>query len=220
MDHIKKFVISLKRRSDRLEIFQKKCPFNDVEIVYGFDGKNINIEPSSVEHAMTMKFKNLRNGEMGVFISHLRIFKNIVENNYPMALIFEDDAIFCDNFLYKFNCLLKDIPSDTNILYVGGRFTPNYCMNDGTMVTSNIIKHNIVNKNWVGSSMDKDRTMHAYIISFNLAKLCLDTFNSSKFIKNAVDAWILNVSLENSITVYNSYPLLCHSPIQGDSDIR
>jgi GR25 family glycosyltransferase involved in LPS biosynthesis len=220
MQNIKKFVINLKRRTDRLEAFQKNCPFNDVEIVYGFDGKNINSEASPLERIMTKQFRDLRNGEIGVFISHMRIFKSIVENNYPMALIFEDDAIFCDNFLDKFNCLLKDIPSDTSILYVGGRFTPNYCMTDGTMVTSNIIKHNIPDKLWIGSSMDKDRTMHAYIISFNLAKLCLDNYYLPRFIKNAVDAWILDVCLSNSIKIYNSYPLLCHSPIQGDSDIR
>ena len=220
MSEIKKFVINLKRRPDRLETFQKACPFNDVEIVHGFDGKNINVEPSAQERLMTERFRNLRNGEIGVFISHMRIFKTIVENHYPMALIFEDDAIFCDNFLDKFNHLLKDIPSYTDILYVGGRFNPNYFMHDGTIVTNSIIKHNISDKSWLGSSMDKDRTMHAYIISFNLAKICLDNYHLSKVINNAVDAWILNICLNNSITVYNSYPLLCHSPIQGDSDIR
>jgi len=33
MDKIHKFVINLKRRPDRLETFQKNCPFDDVEIV-------------------------------------------------------------------------------------------------------------------------------------------------------------------------------------------
>lgn len=220
MSELKKFVINLKRRPDRLEAFQKNCPFDDVEIVYGFDGKNINVEPSIQERQNIHRFKNLRKGEIGVFISHMRIFKTIVENHYPMALIFEDDAIFCDNFLDKFNNLSKDIPPYTDILYVGGRFNPNYYMHDGTMVTSNIIKHNITDKNWLGSSMDKDRTMHAYIISFNLAKICLDNYYLSKVINNAVDAWILNICLNNYINIYNSYPLLCHSPIQGDSDIR
>uniref|UniRef100_A0A6C0DKH7 Glycosyl transferase family 25 domain-containing protein n=1 Tax=viral metagenome TaxID=1070528 RepID=A0A6C0DKH7_9ZZZZ len=217
---MKKFVINLKRRPDRLETFKNQCPFTDVEIVHGFDGKHMNLEPLAYERLMVDRFRDLRNGEIGVFISHLRIFKSIVENNYPMALIFEDDVIFCDNFLDKFNNILKEIPSDADIFYVGGRFTPDYCMRDGTMVSNNIIRHNTTNKQWLGSNMDKDRTMHAYIISFNLAKKCLDTFHSSKLIRNAVDSWILNLCLENSIDVYNSYPLLCHSPIQGDSDIR
>jgi len=220
MDKIHKFVINLKRRPDRLETFQKNCPFDDVEIIYGFDGKNINAEPSIQERQSIDRFRNLRNGEIGVFISHLRIFKTIVENHYPMALIFEDDAIFCDNFLDKFNNILKKIPSDADILYVGGRFTPDYCMRDGTMVSNNIIRHNINNKRWLGSSMDKDRTMHAYIISFNLAKICLDNYNSSIIINNAVDAWLLNICLDNSINIYNSYPLLCHSPLISNSDIR
>jgi len=88
------------------------------------------------------------------------------------------------------------------------------------MVSNNIIRHNTNNKRWLGSSMDKDRTMHAYIISFNLAKICLDNYNSSIIINNAVDAWLLNICLDNSINIYNSYPLLCHSPLISNSDIR
>ena len=37
---MKKFVINLKRRPDRLTNFLNNCPYGDVEIVYGFDGKN------------------------------------------------------------------------------------------------------------------------------------------------------------------------------------
>jgi hypothetical protein len=41
---MKKFVINLKRRPDRLETFLQRCPYHDVEIVYGFDGKNPELE--------------------------------------------------------------------------------------------------------------------------------------------------------------------------------
>lgn len=217
--NIPKFVINLKRRPDRLEIFQKRCPFTDVEVIYGFDGKNMKDEPSARERLMVNRFSKLRNGEIGVFISHLRIFKKILENNYPMALIFEDDAIFCEDFVLKFNNLLNNIVPDTDILYVGGRFESNYSMRDGTMINDTIIRHNSINNNWLGSSMDKDRTMHAYIISNKLAKKCLDIFHSTT-IYHAVDSWILHLCIDNSIPIYNSYPLLCHSPMVGDSDIR
>jgi GR25 family glycosyltransferase involved in LPS biosynthesis len=70
MQDIKKFVINLKRRPDRLETFKKNCPFTDVEVVYGFDGKY----EKGKEQDITYKLK-LKPGEIGVFISHLRIFK-------------------------------------------------------------------------------------------------------------------------------------------------
>ena len=212
MQNIKKFVINLKRRPDRLEIFQKNCPFNDVEVIYGFDGKYAKEEQIRSEKDMVYKCK-LKPGEIGVFISHLRIFKKIIELDISYAMIFEDDAIFSNDFLIK---IKQNIPSDTSILYIGGRFEPEFIMKNCSKISDSLSKHNT--STWIGEDMD--RTMHAYIISKEMAQLCINEFYKSFLINEAIDSWILKICLKYSLPIYNSYPLLCHSPLKGDSDIR
>jgi len=212
MQNIKKFVINLKRRPDRLEAFQKNCPFTDVEVVHGFDGKYFREEQSRSEKDMVHKCK-LKPGEIGVFISHLRIFKKIIELDISHAMIFEDDAIFCSDFLIKTN---QDIPVDTSILYIGGRFEPEFKMSHCSKISDTLVKHNT--DPWIGEDMD--RTMHSYIISKEMAQLCINEFYKSFLINEAIDSWILKICLKYSLPIYNTYPLLCHSPLKGDSDIR
>jgi GR25 family glycosyltransferase involved in LPS biosynthesis len=213
---MKKFVINLKRRPDRLEIFNKQCPFQDVEILYGFDGKNPWSEPSYREKNMLYKLGKLKPGEKGVFLSHMRIFKRIVSDNLSHALIFEDDAIFCQDFVSRFDIIQKEIPLDATILYVGGRFEPEFKMKSCVAVTRHIVRHTF--EEW--DSDDMERTLHAYIISKDLADILLKEFYGSSVINDAIDSWILKISMKYSISIYSSYPLLCHSPLISNSDIR
>jgi GR25 family glycosyltransferase involved in LPS biosynthesis len=219
MDGIPKFVINLKRRQDRLEAFRKRCPFNDVFLVPGFDAQNYSDEQSE-DIAFFNKVTCKLPGERAVYVSHLRVFKEIIENNFAYGLIFEDDAIFCKDFLTRFHEVINEIPDDTHILYIGGRFTKLYRMRaeNCLKVTTNIVKHSTgtgLCRGW-----DIDRTAHAYIISNTGAKKFLDYCNSMETIERPIDDLILHFFLENKIPVYNSMPLLCHSPLVGDSDIR
>lgn len=216
---IEKFVINLKRRPDRLKKFRDTCPLKDVKVIYGFDGSLPGNEESEKERKLFNNFSILRPGERGVFISHLRIYHNIVENKIPFSLIMEDDAIFCKDFYKRCLNVLYDMPNTTDLLYIGGRFESEYNMKACTKVSNNIVRHNVINKKFTGSHMDCDRTMHAYIISNRMANILLNTFYSTH-ITIAIDDWILRVSNNNSIPVYNAQPLLCHSPLVGDSNIR
>lgn len=220
MPEITKFVINLKRRPDRLELFKKKCPFNDVRIIDAFDGKNMKDEPSDIEKEMASRFVGLKPGEIGCYISHLRIFNIMRRENLPYALIFEDDAIFCDNFLDEYSKLIQEFPSDTDILYIGGRFEPRYKMREYTKVSDNIVKHRIENNRILGITWDIDRTMHAYIVSNVFATKFTEQFYSTTALTRAIDCYLLGFCNTHKFTMYNSYPLLCHSPMRSDSDIR
>ena len=210
---IKNFVINLKRRPDRLENFKAKCPL-DFTVVPAFDGKNYQDE-SEAEKSLMKKFINLMPGEIGCFISHIRIFQKIVDEAIPLAFIMEDDAIFCEDFSNEYAKIIHEIPENADILYIGGRFDPGFQMRTGQQVSERIVKHlNLNNRS------DADRTTHAYIVSQRLAKFILDIFNISNIIPISVDDWILKVSILSNIQVYNAFPLLCYSPRVGDSDIR
>ena len=217
MDNFKKFVINLERRPDRLNIFMSQFPIKDINIIHGFDGLNSNLE---IDKDLINRFSNLNMGEIGCFISHLRIYKYIVENNINYSIIFEDDAIFCYNFIVKCNNIIENEFNDQiDILYIGGRFTPNFKMNlnNCTKISDNIVKHDLYK---IDQSIDCDRTTHAYIISFKLAKFLLNIFNTeTNMITIPIDHWIIQ-SININFNIYSSYPLLCYSPMIGDSDIR
>jgi GR25 family glycosyltransferase involved in LPS biosynthesis len=220
MSYIKKFVINLKRRPDRLELFKKHCPFNDINVIQAFDGKNMKDEPSAIERDMASRFVGLEPGEIGCFLSHLRIFNLIRREKLEYAIIFEDDVIFCDNFLDSYSKIIQDLPSDTGILYLGGRFEPGFKMIEYTRVTNNIVKHHIENNRILGLPSDIDRTTHAYIVSNVFATKFTGEFYKTLIHTEPIDSYLLTFSKLNGFSVHNSYPLLCHSPIISDSDIR
>ena len=131
------FVINLKRRPDRLADFLNHCPLPDVEVVYAFDGKNPeNEDPDEVELFHSEKFahyldrfpnENMRDGYIGNWISHLRIWKRIVNDNISVAVIFEDDPIFSSNFLEVFKRIDIEYYEIIHIL-VGGLRTNSRCL--------------------------------------------------------------------------------------------
>jgi glycosyl transferase family 25 len=211
---MKKFVINLKRRPDRLHTFQQRCPYphTDIEIVYGFDGKNPSEESKKEQK---IKFPSrLQPGARGCWISHLRIWKKIVDQGIPIAMVFEDDVLFSDTFL---DIMGKIVLPDNGIVYFGGRFVPNfvipsmYCL----PVNEHISQSNF--KNF--SNVYHERTTHGYIITLKLAKLFLEIFNNTPE-PDAIDQFMIQKLKALDIPVYNSIPLLCHSPMVGDSDIR
>ena len=218
------YVINLKRREDRLESFMKRCELSDVKIEYAFDGKNQEHEIQE-DRELTNKFSNLMVGEIGCFISHMRLYKKLIESDLDFIVIFEDDAIFCEDFKFKFEKVLSEITDTMGLLYFGGRFDPNFAMpseyyND----FSDSISHHNINPELKVSSTDSVwwhiRTTHGYIIFKNAAKKIFDIFTNSANITIAVDHWILINLINNSISVYDTKPLLCHCPFISDSDIR
>ena len=220
---MKIFVVNLKRRPDRLEQFYKRCPFEKsiIEIVYGFDGKNPDKEKEKERSLFNDKFSKLKlnGGVKGCFISHMRIWKKIVDQNIPYAIVFEDDAQFNVNFMNIYNNMT--LPENFNIIYLGGRFNDNFTMSDETIKEKingngvNLITHNFKTDN----NMYHERTTHAYIISNKLARFYLDLINIS-YPTIEVDKFMVDVLKKLDLPMHSINPLVCWSPMISDSDIR
>jgi GR25 family glycosyltransferase involved in LPS biosynthesis len=224
MVEIKIYVVNLKRRPDRLENFYKACSFpkEKIHAVYGFDGTNYDNELENEKHIYHKLSSNLLPGEKGCLISHMRIFKDIVDNKIPFGMVFEDDGFFCDDFKNKLELCIHEMPLDTKILYFGGRFTPDFKMAPDTFVpiTEHIVAHR--NIDWYNRDcLNHDRGTFGYIISYSLAEYFIKYLDSNMHLDNAVDHFMIRVCMNNNIPIYNTYPLLSYAePVTKDSDIR
>jgi GR25 family glycosyltransferase involved in LPS biosynthesis len=221
---IKIYVVNLQRRPDRLESFYNTCSFpkDKIHVVYGFDGKNYENELENEKHIYNKLSSSLLPGEKGCFISHMRIFKDIVNNKIPFGMIFEDDGIFCNDLKNKLEACICEMPPNTKILYFGGRFTPDFKMEQGTFnqITEHIVAH--TNVDWYSRHCgNHDRCNDAYIISYSLAEYFIKLFESNINLDCAIDNWMVKTCMNNNIPIYNTYPLLSYTEIiTKDSDIR
>lgn len=220
--NVKKFVINLDRRKDRYEEFKKKCPYEDVERISAFDGMNPLMNDNlELYNFLRVAFPNLDPGEYGCWVSHLKIWKKIITDNLPCAIIFEDDPIFCDDFKNKCNKLIhQNLKKIDTILYIGGQTVPDFVMERGIDVAPNLVKYDY-NREYY--SDDCARGTFCYLITkktceYFLRCLVLKIKGTKS---NAIDIFMMNMLMLNECNIFSAKPLLCHSLAESpESDIR
>ncbi len=106
------------------------------------------------------KLKNLNPAQICITISHIEIYKKIINENIKSCLILEDDTILCDDFVNKFNYYVKSIPINYEMVF----------LNDGC----NLHAQNIVeNQYWYKSNTT--RTCCSYLITKECCEKILKT---------------------------------------------
>ena len=108
----KVYLITLPRRRDRIEHAEKeldKCNLRDVTWFDGYD-KPI--------------YEGTPNGNMGCTASHRALLELIAFNGYERVLVLEDDflALYPD-VNEKFAEMIKEVPKDFDLLYLGGHYS-------------------------------------------------------------------------------------------------
>lgn len=125
------FMINLKRRGDRRERMLRALTEQEIEckIIAAVDGKAMNI---SEIHALGIHMlpgysdpyhgRPLTKGELGCFLSHYNIWKEIVDRGLKTSLILEDDLRFEIFFKRRLQNLLLELQSqslDWDLIYIG-----------------------------------------------------------------------------------------------------
>jgi hypothetical protein len=110
------YVISLPSRKERLDLFFDNLPkpwiLGDIKVFEAIDGYKCKIP---------LSWKSGK-GAWGCYQSHLHILKKSYENpSINNLLIFEDDAIFIDQFNSKVTIALNSLPIDWQMFYLGGQ---------------------------------------------------------------------------------------------------
>ena len=176
---MKAFVINLKKRLDRKTHVEKtypKIPFIDMEIIEACDGKYpINntkeMNQQVINFIRLMKrnenrFKTLKYGELGAFISHFNIWNKIVNENIEKAVIFEDDVMKFEN---DFEVYLKEISMIDNDKFhiVWLNYPSSNQGRSSIYITKNIYhKKNTEHEKFLGT--------YGYVITLQGAKHLLD----------------------------------------------
>lgn len=119
---MKTFVINLKRRKDRLEVFNETNNIS-YEIFEAIDGEKINYKTLKENWFDTDKNwidpflgTHLTHGEVGCFLSHYYLWIKCIQLNEPI-IILEDDAIITNRF--SFQEIKEVFEKGHNFFYLG-----------------------------------------------------------------------------------------------------
>lgn len=230
MDKISKiYVINLKRREDRLKIFENITPLKNYTVFEAYDSQKINEYNNNFITTVLNKTKNyqISYSVLGCFASHYEIWNGIVKNGEQNKyyIIFEDDVQFSDDYVVKLENAIENVKDlDFYILYIGSvwkkDFIPKKLDLFFTKVKNNIYKYKFqpfLIKNIY--SEDLNRQSHSYMITYSGAKYLIERAN--EFIKNKFSP------VDHFLHAFTDYTKILHvvpyinwSPIDIDTDIQ
>ena len=229
------FVINLKKRVDRLKNVLENYDNKDIYDLIIFNACDpLNLENNSLKvikelFSFLQKFAkaNLINhwnptaGEVGVWVSHLSIWKKMIDEKISRAIIFEDDIIEFDNNFTDFVTEFFEIdPNLYNIIY----------LNESNQLFSGHIlysydelpKEKLSNNSYqeifrVGNQKHPPLIANGYILSYKGAKILLNEYHklNNLYNKLPLDLFIHNVFISNNFPVhYSIKPIIksidCH----------
>ena len=177
------YCINLERNPERRAAAQAEFEREglDVEFFRGTDGK-----------AEAPKGLLITKSEWGCADSHIRVWRDIAEKGYEMALVFEDDISLVPNFTSKLQEVMDELPPDWDFVNLGT--TPGF-HNDYRRYSEHLM---------VGQAL----MAHAYIINLKCAKKW--ALWESNYLHNAIDVFFMyypsnnfHVQVEKSLAVQN-----------------
>ena len=121
------FIINLDKDVERLNNSYKQL--NDYNInnyerysaVYGAAANIHDLDNYTTKIGKLIASKSM----IGCGISHINIWKRIIKEGINKCLILEDDFILVDNFLNKFNNIIKKSPAEYDILFLSSNIVHN-----------------------------------------------------------------------------------------------
>ena len=123
----KVFVVNLDIRKDRWETLCKEEPFitSIAERVPAVNGRTLKLTPYIYSLFKNNNF-NWKKSVMGCALSHLNIWTKILsQKTGNLFLILEDDVRFISSQLSTWDKYAETIPSDAELVYIGGVLPPN-----------------------------------------------------------------------------------------------
>jgi GR25 family glycosyltransferase involved in LPS biosynthesis len=223
---VRRFVINLDRRPDRLSDFLERYQSLDVERFPAVEGRDVLASGAHEDLVESLRRRKLGSvqfaGVLGCWLSHLQLWRFLERSTYDAFVIFEDDAFMVPLFKSKLNNVLNDL-NDLNfdsidVLYFGGRFREGFSPKslDNWEGVGKFFKPKRLK---LGPELD--RTTHGYIVTRRGAKSILKLYEESIGMDRglpAIDGW-LNEQRLNLVSL-DVFPHLAYSPANYQSDIQ
>jgi collagen beta-1,O-galactosyltransferase len=193
------YMINLKRKKHIADNSLKKLKnlintdknnlFSNIKIYEAIDGQLLNMDDINknltIKALFTLKepssYDDIRSvGEIGCYLSHTNIWKEIIENNYNNCIIFEDDVIPKVDYL-TISKYIEDVPDDYDIAYLGWWSRTKSNSKDK-------------NSNWLYTDKEDKKILglYSYIISNKGAKKLLSK------------AFPIDIQLDTYVSLYNN----------------
>jgi GR25 family glycosyltransferase involved in LPS biosynthesis len=179
IDHA--YCINLERSKERRASAQKQFES------YGLDVEMFTATEGNLE-APNKLF--ITKPEWGCAMSHVRIWRDIVEKGYETTLVFEDDIVLQPNFTENLSKILSELPPDWDYLNLGA--------------SPSMIHH--LGPHSENISVGQSLLTHAYLINLKCAQkwALIDVDH----LKVAVDTFISNYP---SLNLYAKVPIVWQS---------
>lgn len=131
------YLLTIERNLNRQSLFAKNLEGIDYTIFIGADGKQLDLEALEKggeydSESMSVNTYRLMKNYLGISylgephinmvacsISHRNIYKDIIKNNYNKVLILEDDSLIQKTSLVYWESIIKQLPNDWDLLYLG-----------------------------------------------------------------------------------------------------
>jgi GR25 family glycosyltransferase involved in LPS biosynthesis len=124
--NIPTFVIHLSHKSpERKDFFMnnlKKSKYNDINIFEGVNAYNLLQLKETIALFNNPKIdESLGKGQIGCLLSHIKLYKHIIDNNIQIANIFEDDIYFHPEYNKLAPEYYLNTPKDFDIIFIGNQ---------------------------------------------------------------------------------------------------
>ena len=174
----------------------------DLKLIEGVDGSKLDIEQQDLTELARAELKQLENtgyrskhyqltrGGIGCYLSHIKVWKNILQDGADIGLVFEDDSTVPANIQQATNEALKNPPSDWDMILLG--VACHTC--SGVRTRPGFMR---VKKFWL---------LHAYLIKASAIK---KIFKSDALFPIAQQIDSLLSELSNTIKIYAVTPGIC-----------
>lgn len=215
---IEAYVINLDRRPDRFDTFYKRCPIKCTKFP-AIDGKLL--KPNGqLQRIFEGNDYNMRSGLVGVAMSHILLWIQLLQSKSDKFFIMEDDVTFIPNFCDKISNLfgqIKDV--DWDLVYLGHHLYPKYKTND---CYDKDIPPYIEKMNSKVSLTKSMGGMFAYLITKSGARKMLEYINNNGM-TNGIDT--VQQKAIGDVNTYYCFPHLVYSKCvlpdnKVDSDIQ
>lgn len=215
---VKTLVLNLDRRMDRWDNFKEnemsKISFLNPVRYVAVDGKKL--KPTfKLLSLFCGNDYNYRRGMIGCALSHLKMWKELVEDkDNDCYVVLEDDVSISPNFKLQYDYLLRILPSVWDLIYLGASMRPHY-----------IAEHDIFNMNkllalerW-NTKMSMSNCLGGtigYMINKSGAKKMLEFIEKTRM-SNCIDT-MMQKNLDNTFAFYPN-PHLIKSEVYGNESV-